>query len=145
MTSAAEDTDLVSRPIWNGLMGADEAGPYLIGGRCSACGFTTLGLRDVCPECWAEGTMAEAPIGRRGTLYTYTIIHQLPQGYDETFAVGYIDLDGGVRVFAHVENSPASLAIGTELELTEVALRKDADGAELTGPRYRAAKQGEPS
>ena len=50
--------------------------------------------------------MTETPIGRRGVLYTYTVIHQLPQGYDEPFAVGYVDLDDGVRVFAHIENTP---------------------------------------
>ena len=87
--------------------------------------------------------MVELAIGRRGTLYTYTVIHQLPQGYDAPFAVGYVDLDDGVRVFAHIENTAESLQIGSELELTSAELRKDDEGAGLTGPRYRAPKQGE--
>lgn len=145
MTAATDEdpTDLVARPIWTGLMGADEDGPYLVGGTCSACGFTTLGVRDICPECWAEHTMTETPIGRRGVLYTYTVIHQLPQGYDEPFAVGYVDLNNGVRVFAHIENAPASLQIGADLELTEATLRIDGDGAALSGPRYRKERVGE--
>jgi len=138
-----DPADLVTQPIWTGLMGADDDGPYLVGGTCSACGFTTLGVRDICPDCWANGTMTETPIGRRGVLYTYTVIHQLPQGYDEPFAVGYLDLDDGVRVFAHIENMQPSLQIGAELELTEATLRMDSEGAALSGPRYRMKPGGE--
>lgn len=136
-TAADQDHgDLVTRPIWDGLMGEDADGAYLIGGRCTACSFTTLGVRDICPDCWAGGTMAKIPIGRRGTLYTYTVIHQLPAGYDAPFAVGYVDLEDGVRVFAHIETAPDTLQIGAELELTAAPLRKDADGVWLSGPRY---------
>ena len=134
---------MVEQPIWNGLMGTDAQGAYLVGGKCSACGFTTLGLRDICPECWACGTMDETPIGRQGTLYTYTVIHQLPQGYDEPFAVGYVDLADGVRVFAHIDNSPESLTIGARLDLASAPLRNDDEGAVLTGPRYHATNPGE--
>ncbi len=90
MTSPpAEDIgNLVDRPIWAGLMGSDADGPYLIGGKCSACGFTTLGVRDTCPECWARGGMMETPNGREGTLYTITDMQQLPRGYGAPLAVG---------------------------------------------------------
>lgn len=143
MTSpAAQDGNLVERPLWTGLMDSDHEGSYLVGGRCSRCGFTTLGLRDICPECWAHGTMDEAPIGRQGTLYTYTVVHQLPQGYDAPFAVGYVDLDDGIRVFAHIDNSPESLSIGARLDLTSAPLRRDDAGVALTGPRYHATNAG---
>lgn len=131
--------DLTSRSVWEGLLGEDADGPYLVGGRCAACGFVTLGMRDVCPSCWARGSMTKTPIGRRGVLYTYTVIHQLPPGYAAPFAVGYVDLEGDIRVFAHLENEPESLRIGAALELT-VAPLKQAEGAVwLVGPRYRAA------
>ena len=135
---ADPSTDLVERPIWAGLMGEDADGAFLIGGSCAACGFTTLSVRNICPECWARGTMRETPIGRRGTLYTYTVIHQLPHGYEEPFAVGYVDLADGVRVFAHIENTAQSLVIGADLELASMRLRKDDDGIWLSGPVYRA-------
>ena len=119
-------------------MDADAQGVYLIGGQCSACGFITLGVRRICPSCWATGIMAVTPIGRHAGLYSFTTIHQLPQGYDEPFTVGYLDLADGVRVFAHVENAPESLVIGKKLWLTSAALRKDDDGGLLTGPLYRS-------
>lgn len=136
--NADPSTDLVERPIWAGLMGEDSDGAFLIGGACAACGFTTLGVREICPECWAKGTMSETPIGRHGTLYTYTVIHQLPHGYEEPFAVGYVDLADGIRVFAHIENTARSLVIGAVLELTSMRLRKDDEGVWLSGPVYRA-------
>ncbi len=131
--------DLVSRSVWEGLVGEDAEWPYLVGGRCAACGFVTLGVRDICPACWARGSMSPAPIGRRGVLYTYTVIHQLPPGYAAPFAVGYVDVEGDTRVFAHVENGPESLRIGAVLELTVAPLKQGEGGVWLVGPRYRAA------
>jgi uncharacterized OB-fold protein len=139
----AQETDLVRRPIWDGLTGEDEEGPFLVGGHCSRCGFLTLGPRDLCPNCWTRNAMQPYPIGRVGTLYTYTIIHQVPAGYKEPFAAGYIDLEGGVRVFAHVENTQESLRIGGRLQLQVAPLRQDEHGAWLLGPRYRAVGRGE--
>ena len=129
--------DLVDRPVWYGLMDVDGDGPHLIGGSCMACGFVTLGVRAICPECWTAGAMEGAPIGRSGRLYTFTIIHQLPRGYEEPFAVGYVDLADAIRVFAHIENRPESLVIDRVLRLTLAPLRRDDDGAWLSGPLYR--------
>ena len=136
-------SDFVDRPVWNGLMGVDEEGAYLVGGACTACGFVTLGVRDICPECWAEGSMRDAPIGRSGRLYTYTIIHQLPPGYAEPFAVGYVDLADGIRVFAHIDNRPECLVIDRRLRLTSARLRRGDDGAWLSGPRYSVGEDEE--
>ena len=130
--------DLVGRPIWDGLMGLDDEGPHLVGGSCTACGFVTLGVREICPECWAGGAMEEVPIGRSGRLYTYTVIHQLPPGYDAPFAVGYVDLEDGIRVFAHIENRPEGLVVDRRLRLTLAPLRRNADGDWLNGPLYTA-------
>src|SRR5215475_8362374 len=98
-----------AQPICEGLFGNDEGGPYLIGGRCTSCDFVTLGVRDVCPMCWSRNVMRPMPIGRTGRVYTCTIIHQAPEGYAAPFAVGYIDLDDGVRVFAHLAQDKHSL------------------------------------
>jgi uncharacterized OB-fold protein len=134
MSNAAQV--VASRPIWEGLLGEDAEGPYLLGGRCEACGFVTLGLRDICPECWARGTMTMAPIGRKGSVYTCTVIHQVPQGYDAPFAVGYVDVERGVRVFAHLAQRPSAPKPGMTVKLTAAPLRRDKDGAALIGPLY---------
>ena len=130
------------QPLWDGLTGEDEKGPFLVGGRCSHCGFVTLGVRDLCPSCWTRNAMTPAPIGRTGRLYSFTVIHQLPEGYTEPYAVGYLDIEGEIRVFAHIRQDPASLAIGKSLALAVAPLRKDRAGNWLTGPRYGAAEIG---
>jgi len=134
MSEASPDKS--SRPICEGLVGEDAEGPFLLGGRCKACGFVTLGVRDTCPECWARGSMTSLPIGRRGSVYTSTVVHQVPQGYDAPFAVGYVDIEDGVRVFAHVERVQAALKPGTKVRLTVAPMRRDKDGASLVGPLY---------
>ena len=146
MASTGSDgsSDLVDRQIWDGLMEVDDEGACLVGGSCTACGFVTLGARDICPECWVEGTMKRAPIGRSGTLYTYTVIHQLPAGYEEPFAVGYVDLADGIRVFAHLENRPECLVVDRRLRLTLAPLRRSDDGVWLSGPMYTAEDDGRP-
>jgi uncharacterized protein len=134
-------TDLVQRPIWDELISEDKEGPYLVGGRCRKCGFTTLGPRHLCPNCWTSNAMHPFPIGRTGTLYSYTVVHQVPTGYKEPFAAGYIDIEDSVRVFAHVENTSESLRIGERLQLQIAPLRQDERGIWLSGPRYRAINQ----
>lgn len=131
--------NLVTRPLWPGLMSEDAEGAYLVGGCCAACGWLALGQRDLCPKCWAEGTMRATPIGRRGTLYTYTIVHQAPRGYDAPFAAGYVDLaeGDGLRLFAHLDNTSETLCVGAALELAAAPLAKAEDGTVLIGPRYR--------
>lgn len=126
------------RPIWAGLLDEDKAGPFLIGGRCGKCGFMTLGIRNTCPECWESGSMSAVPVGRRGELYSYTVLHTVPQGYSEPFAAGYVDIEGGIRVFAHLEMSTSTLRIGAKVSLTAAPLRTDKDGTPLVGPLYKA-------
>jgi uncharacterized protein len=138
--SVSDDTSAqTTQPIWDGLFGSDEHGPYLIGGRCTKCAFVTLGVRDLCPTCWSHNAMVPVPIGRTGRLYTCTIIHQVPEGYAAPFAVGYIDLDEGVRVFAHLAHDERSLRIDEPVRLTLAPLKKATSGW-LLGPRYVASE-----
>lgn len=123
-------------PLWEGLAGKDEAGPYLQGGRCSACGTVTLLERHICPHCWSAAALQPARIGRSGRLYTRTVVHQAPEGFDVPYVAGLVDLDEGPRVFAHLEAGAASPAIGDRVALVLAPLRH-ADGSALVGPRYR--------
>ena len=123
--------------IWPGLWDTDDKGPFLVGGRCKSCNYTTLEPRMICPSCWASDAMEKAPIGREGVLYTFTVIHQGPQGFAAPFAVGYVDLTEGVRVFAHLERTPETLQIGRKLVLAIEPLKVEGGVAQL-GPMYRA-------
>jgi len=126
--------------LWPDLGGEDDKGAYLQGGKCSRCGHVVLGMRALCPNCWAENALVAMPVGRTGRLYTRTTIHAMPSGFDQPYAVGYVDLPEGIRVFAHLEDGGGSPAIGDAVELTFAPLRKDKDGRPGLGPRYRKAE-----
>ena len=125
--------------LWPDLGGEDAKGAYLQGGTCGRCRHVVLGMRTLCPKCWAENTLVATPVGRVGRLYTRTTIHAMPSGFDEPYAVGYVDLPEGIRVFAHLERGEQSPAIGDAVELTFAPLRKGKDGQAGLGPRYRKA------
>lgn len=133
MSVSTDDT----RSLWPGLTVEDEKGPFLTGATCDACGFTTLGRRPHCPQCWAENTMKSVAIGRRGVVYTRTVIHSAPPGFESPYSVGYVDIAEGIRVFAHLEAGEGGPEIGDPVDLTLAPLRQDNEGRSLTGPRYR--------
>lgn len=127
-------------PIWPDLFGSDARGPHLVGGRCNSCGATTLQVRTYCPSCWQTETMVATPIGREGTLYTYTVLHQVPAGFAVPIAVGYVDLPEGVRVFAHLDQSPETLRPGAKLCLSIKPIKTDEKGTAQYGPSYGAPR-----
>jgi uncharacterized OB-fold protein len=129
--------------IWPGLTGRDEHGAFIAGGKCNQCGFFVLGPHDLCPRCWTRQAMTPVPVGRTGTLYSYSVIEQLPSGYQKPFAVGYIDIERGLRVFAHLRNEPATLRIGARVALEVAPLTQGSDQAWRYGPRYHAIAVGE--
>ena len=141
MTEEQTIAAIIEPAIWKDFVGEDAEGPYLIAGKCARCGLVTLGVRKICPECWQEGTMRAVKAGRRGILYSFTVLHQMAAGFEVPAAVGYVDLDSGVRVFAHLDNEPSTLRVGSQLALTLAPLRAGPDGKQLIGPRYRAAAE----
>jgi uncharacterized OB-fold protein len=133
MAIADDTTTVAERPAWEGLLGRDEHGPYLVGARCASCRALSLGLRDLCPNCWRRNTLQPVSIGRMGRVYTCTTVHHAPGGIETPFAVGYVDIEEGIRVFAHLSEG---VGIGAEVALTAARVRHAPDGAWLTGPRY---------
>ena len=136
-------TDPSARDVWPDLVGHDAEGPFLSGGRCGACNHLVLQVRDVCPRCWREGSMRAAPIGRAATLYSYTVNHAVPPGFDGPVVLALLDLDEGIRVLAPLEAAPAPPRIGARAELHLADLCRDRDGKPLRGPRYRLTGDGE--
>ena len=137
-TSAVAEVKSVDRPAWPDMWGVDTRGAYFVGCRCSECRRLTLGLRELCPHCLASGTMQEERIGRRGTLYSATVVHQTPRGFAGPYRIGYVDVGEGVRVFAHIAKGAAAPRIGDDVELAIEPVKTADDGGDLTGPVYHA-------
>jgi uncharacterized protein len=121
MTEVAE-----LKPIAEGLIGGSPDAPQLIGSRCRACGTITFPRQSSCQACMSVD-VEEHLLARRGTLWTWTIQCFPPKSPPyagsaddfEPYGVGYVELDGEVRVEALLtESDPERLAIGMEMELT---------------------------
>lgn len=108
----------------------------LIGGKCTGCGKRFFPDAAFCDRC--DGDRFEpVDIGITGRLYSYSEIHVAPRAFNTPYVVGYVDFGDDVRVFGQIDN-PAS-ALSVDIPVTPVigTIRIDADGAEITGYRFR--------
>ena len=90
----------------------DAAGnATIIASECADCQKRVFPPTDVCPECLSEN-LTRLPLSRRGTLYSWSVVHAAPKGWSLPFIAAYVDLPDGVRVFAHmVDIDPADLVM----------------------------------
>jgi uncharacterized OB-fold protein len=118
----ARDTKLRA-PIREGLLTGsldDLSSVTLTGSRCSGCGETSLGARDVCPNC-GQGTVKHVALSAHGVLWSFTVIRHRPpgdyraSGAFSPFGIGLVELPDGIRVLAPIEGDIRHLKIGMEL------------------------------
>ncbi|MBW2056648.1 MAG: Zn-ribbon domain-containing OB-fold protein [Deltaproteobacteria bacterium] len=137
-----EERDSAGRtvPIREGLFavpGEKPERPYLLGSRCRRCGSVYFPRRAVCANCLGE-TMEEIPLSRRGRLYTYTIVRYPAPGLRAPYAVGYVDLPEGVRVFSVLTGwDDENLGLGIDMELVVERFGEDAEGNEVQTYKFR--------
>ena len=113
-------------PVQEGLFTWPSEQPQLIASRCRACAEITFPSQDSCPSCTGREA-EEVLLGRRGTLWTWTIQRFPPPppyagpGDPESyvpFGVGYVELPEGIRVEGRLtENDPDKLEICMQMEL----------------------------
>jgi len=117
--------------------------PYLIGGYCKESDLTIFPKMALCPACHRE--MDTRPIGRRGRLYSYTIAHVAPQGFEAPYFQAYVEIPEGPRVFALIADevpvTAASLAEGMEMELLIEPARIAENGRPVLTYKYRPARR----
>lgn len=89
--------------------------------RCGACGTTHWPVKSRCPQCLSTDLTWVQASGR-GTLYTYTLMHQIIHpGFaaEVPYTIAEIDLAEGPRIISTIIGcSPADLRIGMALEVT---------------------------
>jgi len=133
-------------PVQEGLfyqpLSAEER-PYLIGGKCSTCGYVSFPRLLVCPRCVKKGTMEEMHISGKGKIDTFSICNAALPGFKAPSIQAYINLEEGARIWSlvtGVEPSDASLKIGTDVELVIGKLREDAADNEIVSYQFRPIK-----
>jgi uncharacterized OB-fold protein len=95
----------------------------LAGSRCRHCEGVFFPVKDFCPTCLKTDGLEIFPLSPSGTLYSFTVAHTGPAGFDPPYALGYIDLPEGLRIFAMLvdcEPFDEKLRIGQAMRLVRV-------------------------
>lgn len=137
-------TDAEQVPVAADLFRDTAEGPALVGTRCPRCGAhyfpKSLSCRN--PGCEVK-SVEETLLGRRGTLYSYTVQGYRPPalfGMDpwEPYALGLVELPEGLRVMGMLTGCPLEeIRIDMAVELTVEALYTDAEGRDVLTYKYR--------
>ena len=127
-------------PIREGLFvlpSKSEEKAYLLGSRCKKCGQVSFPPRVVCSKCFHD-EFDHVPLSTEGKLYTYSIIRYPPPGLTAPYAIGYIDLPEGVRVFSILTDwDDGSLRVGMDLELVIDKFKEDDAGKPILTYKFR--------
>lgn len=123
----------------------DLAQVRLVGARCGACGETSLGAAEWCPNCGREGVEI-VPLSDRGVLWSFTIVRHSPPGDYRgpkpfaPFGLGLVELPDGVRVLSPIQCDIDQLEIGMPLRFSPY-LRQDPD-SEVVAFAFAPAERG---
>ena len=138
--------DPKSKPIDSNLFVWPSDNPALLGSRCGNCGRVAFPVGPSCTRCGRTSVdIVELP--RRGRLWTWTIQRFMPKSpyngseIDATFkpfGIGYVELPGTIRIETRlIENDPAKLQFGAEMELAIYTHRLDADGTRIMNYAFK--------
>jgi uncharacterized OB-fold protein len=130
-------TDRIYRPENWSASPLENESAQLVGGRCARCGKIFFPRSDVCPGCASRAPMAEVRLSRRGKLYSYSVIHVNTPGFKAPYAVAYVDLPEGPRIFGHLDGEEGPIPLDSPVEIYAGPIGKDRDGEELTSVRFR--------
>jgi len=90
----------------------------LYGSRCEACGLVQYPQARVCIGCRAQERLVDHKLGKRGTVFTFTIDNLAPVP-EHPMPMAVIDLEGGGRLYLQVTDAAeGEVQVGTPVELT---------------------------
>lgn len=111
-------------------------GVVLVGNRCTSCGVTFFPKADFCSQCLGK-ELEEFVLGKRGTLYSYTIT-RVPVGrYPIPHAIGMITLPEKVRITAPLIMGEEDFKVGAEMEMEITTLWSEED-RDIIGYKFRS-------
>ncbi len=95
----------------------------LIGTKCGNCGKVDFPPRTVCPDCGRRsiGKMKEIKLGGKGTVVTYTVIHDAPAQFEmqKPYVMAIVEMVEGVRLTSQIiDVKPEDVKIGMKVQST---------------------------
>lgn len=107
--------------------------PGLKGIVCPQCFRSSFPSRQACPFC-GNVSVEDVVLSPRGTVASWTVVHQAPPPLEVPYRLVTVDLDGGVRLLGVAGGEPV---IGSTVEVELYPLRSDDDGNPLWWYRFR--------
>jgi len=104
-------------PIREGMFSKGPNGTVMIANRCKSCGHVFFPKVESCLTCFGE-TLEELPLSQKGKLFAYTVVQMPASHFDPPYAVGYVDLPEGIRIFTPLtilEDKPFQVGMPMEL------------------------------
>ena len=104
----------------------------LVAQKCTGCSSLRHPPGPICPDC--SDTASEwVELGGRGTVYTFTVVHQQFVPADVPYVVIAVDLPEGVRIVSNLVGAdPRDVHIGMPVELVWEDMSDD-----LALPRFQ--------
>lgn len=122
-------------PIREGLFTGGTEGD-LVGFRCKACNHLLPPLTIVCFYC-SGADLEKLPLSRKGTLYSYSIVHQPHKHFSVPYFIGYVDLPEGIRIFSPLKQKEGrAFQVGMDMELVVEKLWSEGED-EVIGPKFQ--------
>lgn len=119
--------------------------PHLVGSKCRLCGYIAFPSRIVCPACVVKDSMEEVDLGSKGKILTFSVLHVSAPGFQAPYILAYVVVPQGAKILSLItgcEPSEKSLNVGSEVELVVEEIRKDKQGNEVRGYKFRPITTG---
>lgn len=126
-------------PVKQGIFIEELEGGVLLANRCKSCGQIFFPKAIFCLACF-NNDLEELKLSQKGQLYSYTIAHMPSMHFHPPYAIGFIDMPEGVRIFSPLvidKNKP--FRVGMEMEIVIEKLWEEGD-KEVIGYMFKPFK-----
>jgi uncharacterized OB-fold protein len=104
-------------PMREGLFEDISDKKSLVGVRCRRCQQVIFPKRDTCLNCLGDD-LEQIHLSQKGKLYSYTIVHMPSEHFDPPYAIGWIELQDGIKIFSQIRGwQEHPLTIGMDMSL----------------------------
>jgi hypothetical protein len=102
-------------------------------GKCKGCGKICFPPRLICPKC-GNREFEKIKLSDEGVIKTYTVIRVAPSQFSgqSPYAVGIVELDGGVSITTQIVDVPLdSIKLGQRVKIEFRRIQQDGDAGIL--------------
>jgi len=122
-------------PVREGAFAEGPEGGILLANKCNSCGQVFFPKVTSCLSCFND-ELKDIVLSQQGNLYSYSVVHMPASHFKPPYAVGYINMPEGIRIFAPlkmVEGKP--FKVGMKMSLVIEELWKEED-TEVVGYKF---------